>query len=174
MVINLEQQSVKAIVLGDDIIIAQDDLVTSTGSLFYVPVGEALLGHVVDCLGKPIDTYDELLYEEFNYIEAKAPGIISRKSVHESMKTGILCIDSAISIGRGQRELIIGDRQTGKTTIAVDTIINHKGLEKDDQEKLYCVYVAIGQRLSSVVNLVEKLKSLESFDYVTVVSATAA
>lgn len=174
MVINLEVGSIKAIVLGDDTKIVQDDIVTSTGALFYVPVGESLLGRVVDCLGKPIDSDNAIGYEEFNYIEAKAPGIISRKSVHESMKTGILCIDSTISIGRGQRELIIGDRQTGKTTIAIDTIINHRNLDADDQEKLYCIYVAIGQRLSSVVSLVEKLKSLNAFDFVTVVSATAA
>lgn len=174
MVINLELDSIKAIVLGDDTKIVQDDIVTSTGALFYVPVGESLLGRVVDCLGKPIDSDVSINYDEFNYIEAKAPGIISRKSVHESMRTGILCIDSTISIGRGQRELIIGDRQTGKTTIAIDTIINHRNLSNDDQEKLYCIYVAIGQRLSSVVSLVEKLKSLNAFDFVTVVSATAA
>jgi len=128
MVINIELDSIKAIVLGDDTQIKQDDLVTSTGDLFYVPVGENLLGHVVDTLGSPMDTDDKLDYNEFNYVEAKAPGIISRKSVHEAMQTGILTIDSAISIGRGQRELIIGDRQTGKTTIAIDTIINHRNI----------------------------------------------
>jgi len=174
LVMNIETSGVKALVLGDDTKIMQDDLVIPSGSLFYVPVGSNLLGRVVDCLGNPIDGGEKIVYEEFNYIEAKAPGIITRKSVHEAMQTGILCIDSAISIGRGQRELIIGDRQTGKTTIAIDTIINHRNLSEDNQEKLYCVYVAIGQRLSSVVNLVEQLKLQNAFDYVTVVSATAA
>jgi F-type H+-transporting ATPase subunit alpha len=171
---NIETDSIKVLVLGDDTKIVQDDLATPTGTLFYVPVGESLLGRIVDCLGKPIDSDEKIAYEEFNYIEAKAPGIITRKSVHESMQTGILCIDSTISIGRGQRELIIGDRQTGKTTIAVDTIINHRNLEKDDAQKLYCIYVAIGQRISSVSNLVEQLKAQNAFDYVTIVSATAA
>lgn len=171
---NIETDSIKVLVLGDDTKIVQDDLATPTGTLFYVPVGESLLGRIVDCLGKPIDSDEKIAYEEFNYIEAKAPGIITRKSVHESMQTGILCIDSTISIGRGQRELIIGDRQTGKTTIAVDTIINHRNLEKDDAQKLYCIYVAIGQRISSVSNLVEQLKTQNAFDYVTIVSATAA
>ena len=161
MVTNIENDGIKAIILGDDSKIVQDYIATSTGNLFYVPVGENLLGRVVD-------------YQEFNYIEAKAPGIISRKSVHEAMQTGILTIDSAVSIGRGQRELIIGDRQTGKTTIAVDTIINHRNLLTDDSQKLYCIYIAIGQRLSSVVTIVDQLKSLNAFDYVTVVSATAA
>ena len=174
MVINIETDNIKAIVLGDDTQIGQDDIATSTGDLFYVPVGENLLGRVVDTLGVPMDTDEKLEYSEFNYIEAKAPGIISRKSVHEAMQTGILTIDAAVSIGRGQRELIIGDRQTGKTTIAIDTIINHRGLEQDDAQKLYCIYVAIGQRLSSVVNIVEQLKAVKAFDYVTIVSATAA
>jgi F-type H+-transporting ATPase subunit alpha len=174
LVINIELQGIKAIVLGDDTKIIQDDLAVPTGTLFYVPVGENLLGRVVDCLGKPMDSDEPLAYEEFNYLEAKAPGTITRKSVHESLATGILAIDAAISIGRGQRELIIGDRQTGKTTIAVDTIINHRNIAKDDQQKLYCIYVAVGQRLSSVVTLVDQLKALGAFEYVTVVSATAS
>jgi len=174
MVINIENDSIKAIVLGDDTRIVQDDIATSTGNLFYVPVGDNLLGRIVDCLGVPMDTDEKIIYQEFNYIEAKAPGIISRKSVHEAMQTGILTIDSAVSIGRGQRELIIGDRQTGKTTIAIDTIINHRDLALEDAQKLYCIYVAIGQRLSSVVTIVEQLKSLNAFDYVTIVSAAAA
>jgi len=174
MVINIENDSIKAIVLGDDTKIVQDDIVISTGDLFYVPVGENLLGRVVDTLGNPIDTDDKIAYQEFNYIEAKAPGIISRKSVHEAMQTGILTIDSTVAIGRGQRELIIGDRQTGKTTIAIDTIINHRNIINDDAQKLYCIYIAIGQRLSSIVTIVEQLKILNAFDYVTIVSATAA
>jgi len=174
MISNLEKNSVSAIVLGDDTAIVQGDLVTSTGSLLYVPVGSNLLGRVVDSLGVPIDGLEAINYDEFAYIEAKAPGIITRKSVHEAMQTGILCIDSAVSIGRGQRELIIGDRQTGKTTIAIDTILNHRNLAADDQQKLYCIYVAVGQKRTSVVNLVEKLKAENAFDYVTVVSATAS
>jgi F-type H+-transporting ATPase subunit alpha len=174
MIINLEKNSVKAVVLGDDIKISQDDLVTATGSLLYVPVGDNMLGRVVDTLGMPIDAQGEIAYKEFNYIDTKAPGIISRKSVHESMATGILAIDSAISIGRGQRELIIGDRQTGKTTIAMDAIINHRGLAADDMTKLYCIYTGIGQRMSFITSLVEKLKALGAFDFATVVSATAA
>lgn len=174
MVMNIENDGIKALVLGNDANIVQDDIATSTGNLFYVPVGENLLGRVVDCLGVPMDSDEKISYQEFNYIEAKAPGIISRKSVHESMMTGILTIDSAVSIGRGQRELIIGDRQTGKSTIAIDTIINHRNIAADDQQKLYCIYVAIGTRLSSVVTLVDQLKAANSFDYVTVVSATAA
>src|SRR6185437_1305630 len=125
MVINIEIDNIKAIVLGDDTKIVQDDIATSTGDLFYVPVGENLLGRVVDTVGVPMDTDEVIENQEFNYIEAKAPGIISRKSVHEAMQTGILTIDAAVAIGRGQRELIIGDRQTGKTTITIDTIINH-------------------------------------------------
>lgn len=174
MVINIENDGIKAIVLGNDTKIVQDDIATSTGDLFYVPVGRNLLGRVVDCLGVPMDTEEKITYEEFSYIEAKAPGIISRKSVHEAMQTGILTIDSAISIGRGQRELIIGDRQTGKSTIAIDTILNHRNIAEDDHSKLYCLYVAIGQRLSSVVTLVDQLKAANAFDFVTVVSATAA
>jgi len=174
MVINIEVDGVKAIVLGDDTKISQDDIVVPTGSLFFVPVGKELLGRVVDCLGRPIDSTDDIQYSEFSYIEAKAPGIISRRSVSEAMQTGILCIDSAIAIGRGQRELIIGDRQTGKTTITIDSIINHKNINDDDAQKLYCIYVAIGQRMSSVVRLVEVLKNRNAFDYVTIVSATAA
>jgi F-type H+-transporting ATPase subunit alpha len=174
MISNLEKNSVSAIVLGDDTTIRQGDLVTSTGSLLYVPVGTNLLGRVVDSLGVPIDGLEAIEYSEFGYIETKAPGIITRKSVHEAMQTGILCIDSAVSIGRGQRELIIGDRQTGKTTIAIDTILNHKNLGVNDAQKLYCIYVAIGQKRTSVVNLVERLKQENAFDYVTVVSATAS
>lgn len=174
MVMNIEYDGIKAIVLGDDSQIVQDDIAISTGNLFYVPVGDNLLGRVVDCLGVPMDSDEKIEYQEFNYIEAKAPGIIARKSVHEAMQTGILTIDSTVSIGRGQRELIIGDRQTGKTTIAIDTIINHRNIEVDDEQKLYCIYVAIGQRMSSVVTLVERLKALDAFNYVTVVSATAA
>lgn len=154
LIFNLERSAAKAVVLGDDTAIKQDDVVVSTESLLYVPVGEKLLGRVVDGLGTTIDDGETIDYDEYGYIEVKAPGIISRKSVHEAMQTGILAIDSMVAIGRGQRELIIGDRQTGKTTLAVDTILNHRNLTEDDEQKLYCIYVAIGQKRSSVANLV--------------------
>lgn len=174
LVSNLEPHSFSAIILGDESSVVQGDLVFSTGELLYVPVGTELLGRVVDGLGVPVDGLGEVEHQEFAYVDAKAPGIISRQSVNEAMQTGILAIDSTTAIGRGQRELIIGDRQTGKTTIAVDTILNHRGLEVDDFDKLYCIYVAVGQKRTSVVNMVEKLKSEDAFDYVTVVAATAS
>jgi len=146
MICNLEKNSVSAIVLGDDTLVGQGDLVTDTGNLLYVPVGLNFLGRVVDALGTPIDGLEAVEHDEYSYIETEAPGIITRKSVHESMQTGIIAIDSAVSIGRGQRELIIGDRQTGKTTIAIDTILNHRNLDVDDTSKLYCIYVAVGQK----------------------------
>lgn len=174
LVLGLTSNSISAVVLGDDTSIVQGTIVIGTGNLLYVPVGESLLGRVVDTMGQPIDGLGPVDATSFGYIESKAPGIISRKSVHESVQTGILAIDAGVAIGRGQRELIIGDRQTGKTTIAIDTILNHRSLELDDSQKLYCLYVTIGQKKSSVVNLVEKLKIENAFDYVTVVAATAA
>jgi F-type H+-transporting ATPase subunit alpha len=173
LVFNIEVNGIKAIVLGDDTIIKQDDVVVSTGSLLYVPVGDQMLGKVVDSLGIALDG-TTIEYDKYAYIEAKAPGIIPRKSVHEALQTGTLAIDSAVAIGRGQRELIIGDRQTGKTTIAIDTILNHRDLEESAPKKLYCVYVAIGQKRSSVSNLMTLLKDNKAFDYVTIVSSTAS
>jgi F-type H+-transporting ATPase subunit alpha len=173
-VINIELDKIKAVVLGDDILVKEGAVATSTGELFYAPVGKGSLGRVVNALGNPVDGGEEIEAEEFNYIEVKAPGIITRKSVHESLATGVLAIDAAISIGRGQRELIIGDRQTGKTTLIVDSIINHKGLEEDDSSKLYCIYGATGQRQSSVTNIKILLESLSAVDYTTFVAATAS
>jgi len=173
-VINIELDKIKVIVLGEDIAVKEGMSVTSTGELFHAPVGKGALGRVVDTLGSPIDGGEDFEAEEYNYIEVKAPGIITRKSVHESLATGVLAIDAAISIGRGQRELIIGDRQTGKTTLIVDTMINHRGLEADDAQRLYCVYNPTGQRQSSVLNMVALLKDLKAFDHVMVVSATAS
>jgi F-type H+/Na+-transporting ATPase subunit alpha len=174
LVSNLEPHSFSAIVLGDESAVVQGDLVFSTGELLYVPVGTELLGRVVDGLGVPIDGLGEVEHQEFAYVDAKAPGIISRQSVNEAMQTGILAIDSTTAIGRGQRELIIGDRQTGKTTIAIDTILNHRSLEVDDTEKLYCIYVAVGQKRTSVVNMVEKLKSEDAFECVTILGGFSA
>src|SRR5262249_50238065 len=138
------------------------------GKIAQVPVGEALIGRVVNALGQPIDGKGPIEAKESRKIEIKAPGIIARKSVHEPMQTGLKAIDSMIPIGRGQRELIIGDRQTGKTTVAVDTIINQKG------QNVYCFYVAIGQKQSTVASVVDKLREHGALAYTTVVAATAS
>ncbi|MGN0605565.1 MAG: F0F1 ATP synthase subunit alpha [Oscillospiraceae bacterium] len=168
MALNLEQDFVGAVMLGSDADIKEGDVVKRTGKIVSVPVGEALLGRVVNALGQPIDGKGIILTEETAPIEKIAPGIITRKSVHKPLQTGIKAIDSMIPIGRGQRELIIGDRQTGKTAIAIDTIINQKG--KD----VICIYVAIGQKRSTVANVVENLTKAGAMDYTIVVSATAS
>jgi len=176
MALNLENDIVGVVVFGDDEQIEEGALVMRTKKLFTVPVGDMLLGRVVDPLGNPIDGAGPLNLEKAEYkrIEIKAPGILKRKSVHEPVQTGIKAIDSLLPIGRGQRELIIGDRQTGKTTIAIDTIINQKQVTDDKNNMLYCVYVAIGQKRSTVVQLVESLKKNGSMDYTVVVAATAS
>lgn len=168
MVLNLEKDSVGVVVFGEDRDIKEGDTVKRTKRIVEVPVGEALLGRVVDVLGRPIDGRGPIEATERRLIDVKAPGIISRKSVHEPLQTGIKSIDSMIPIGRGQRELIIGDRQTGKTAIALDTIVNQKGLG------VHCFYVAIGQKQSTVAQVVEKLRSTGALEYTTVVAATAA
>ena len=165
---NLEENSVSIVLLGSDAGIREGDTVKRTGSVVSVPVGEALIGRVVDALGAPIDGKGEIQAAKYMPIEAPAPGIIERKHVSVPLQTGIKAIDAMIPIGRGQRELIIGDRQTGKTTIATDTIINQKG--KD----VICVYVAIGQKRSTVSQLVETLTAAGAMDYTIVVSATAS
>jgi F-type H+-transporting ATPase subunit alpha len=153
MVLNLEKDSVGVVIFGEDRTIKEGDTVKRTKKIVQVPVGEALLGRVVNVMGQPIDGQGPIETEHSRVIEMKAPGIIARKSVHEPLQTGIKAIDSMIPIGRGQRELIIGDRQTGKTAIAIDTIINQKGLD------VQCFYVAIGQKNSTVAQVVEKLRS---------------
>lgn len=168
MVMNLNEDSVGAILFGNDSLIEEGNLVKRTHQVVEVPVGDALLGRVVNALGQPIDGLGEIAAEKNRPIEQIAPGVMTRKSVDVPLETGIKAIDTMIPIGRGQRELIIGDRQTGKTAIAVDTIINQKG--KD----VLCVYVAIGQKNSTVVQLVEKLKEFDAMSYTTVVSATAS
>lgn len=168
MVMNLNEDSVGAILFGNDSLIEEGDLVKRTHQVVEVPVGDALLGRVVNALGQPIDGLGEIAADKTRPIERIAPGVMTRKSVDVPLETGIKAIDTMIPIGRGQRELIIGDRQTGKTAIAVDTIINQKG--KD----VLCVYVAIGQKNSTVVQLVEKLKEFDAMSYTTVVSATAS
>ena len=165
---NLEENSVSIVLFGSDENIGEGQTVKRTGKVVSVPVGEAMIGRVVNALGQPIDGAGPISASEFRPIETNAPGICARKSVHEPLQTGIKAIDSMVPIGRGQRELIIGDRQTGKTTIATDTIINQKG--KD----VICIYVAIGQKRSTVASLVENLAKNGAMDYTTVVAATAS
>ncbi len=177
MALNLETDNVGVVIFGEDRGIKEGDTVKRTRAIVDVPVGKALLGRVVDALGNPIDGKGPLGDTERARIEVKAPGIIPRRSVHEPVQTGLKAIDSLIPIGRGQRELIIGDRQTGKTAIILDTIINQKGINdnaKDESEKLYCVYVAIGQKRSSVARIVKTLEDYNAMDYTTVVAATAS
>ena len=177
MTLNLEEDNVGVVIFGDDRNIKEGDTVKRTGDIVDVPVGKALLGRVVDALGDPIDGKGPIDASERSLIEVKAPGIIPRKSVHEPMQTGLKAIDSLIPIGRGQRELIIGDRQTGKTAIIVDTILNQKKVNDtaaDDSEKLYCIYVAIGQKRSSVAQLVKVLEENGAMEYSIVVAATAS
>ena len=177
MALNLESDNVGIVIFGDDRAIKEGDTVKRTGSIVDVPVGKELLGRVVDALGNPIDGKENLKKGiKRKRVEVKAPGIISRKSVSEPMQTGLKAIDSLIPIGRGQRELIIGDRQTGKTAVAIDTIINQKKINESDDEKkkLYCIYVAIGQKRSTVAQIVKTLQDAGAMDYTIVVSATAS
>jgi F-type H+-transporting ATPase subunit alpha len=168
LVLNLEEDNVGVVLLGEFESVREGDIVKRTGKIAQVPVGEALIGRVVDALGQPIDGKGPIDSKESRKIEIKAPGIIARKGVHEPVQTGIKAIDSTIPIGRGQRELIIGDRQTGKTAIAVDTIINQKG------QNMYCFYVAIGQKQSTVASVVDKLRECGAMEFTTVISATAS
>ena len=177
MALNLESDNVGVVIFGDDRAIKEGDTVKRTGAIVDVPVGKELLGRVVDGLGNPIDgkgSLDKSLKR--NRVEVKAPGIIPRKSVSEPMQTGLKAIDSLIPVGRGQRELIIGDRQTGKTAVAIDTIINQKKINESDDEskKLYCIYVAVGQKRSTVAQIVKTLEDAGAMEYTTIVSATAS
>ena len=168
MVLNLEEENVGAVLMGSDAHISEGDTVKRTGRIVEVPVGDALLGRVVNALGQAIDGKEAIVSDKFRPIERVAPGVMTRKSVHQPVQTGLKIIDSMIPIGRGQRELIIGDRQTGKTAIAIDTIINQKG------KNVICIYVAIGQKRSTVANLVENLSKNGAMDYTIVVAATAS
>ena len=177
MALNLEKDNVGVVIFGDDRAIKEGDIVKRTGSIVDVPVGKELLGRVVDGLGNPIDgkgVLDKGLKR--NRVEVKAPGIIPRRSVSEPVQTGLKAIDSLIPIGRGQRELIIGDRQTGKTAVAIDTIINQKEINQsgDEKQKLYCIYVAIGQKRSTVAQIVKTLEDAGAMEYTTIVAATAS
>jgi F-type H+-transporting ATPase subunit alpha len=176
MALNLESDNVGVVIFGDDKAIREGDTVTRTGQIVDVPVGRGLLGRVVDALGNPIDGKGVVVYTERRLVETKAPGIIPRKSVHEPMSTGIKAIDVLVPVGRGQRELIIGDRQTGKTALIIDTIINQKTVNAgtDESKKLYCIYVAVGQKRSTVAQLVRTLEEYGVMEYSIVVAATAS
>ncbi len=166
--LNLEEDSVGAVLMGESSELREGDVVKRTGQIAKVPVGEALIGRVVDALGNPIDGAGPIQTKESRFVEIKAPGIVKRKSVHQPLQTGLKAIDSMIPIGRGQRELIIGDRQTGKTAVALDTIINQKG--KD----IICIYVAIGQKRSNVAQVAERLRSFGAMEHTIIVAATAS
>ncbi|MCE5314567.1 MAG: F0F1 ATP synthase subunit alpha [Armatimonadota bacterium] len=168
MVLNLEEDNVGCVVLGPDTEIKEGDQVKRTGRIIDVPVGEAMLGRVVNALGEPLDGKGPVVATERRHVETRAPGVVDRQPVKESLATGIKAIDSMIPIGRGQRELIIGDRQTGKTAIAVDTILNQKG------QDVYCIYVAIGQKLSTVAGITQVLEKNGAMEYTTVVVASAS
>lgn len=176
MALNLENDNVGVVIFGNDRSVKEGDVVKRTGDIVDMPIGEGLLGRVVDALGNPIDGKGPINSSERKRVEVKAPGIIPRKSVHEPMQTGIKSVDALLPIGRGQRELIIGDRQTGKTTIAIDTIINQKATHdsNDEKRKLYCVYVAIGQKRSTVAQMIRQLEEAGAMSYTTVIAATAS
>ncbi|HTV87884.1 MAG TPA: F0F1 ATP synthase subunit alpha, partial [Stellaceae bacterium] len=176
MALNLELDNVGIVIFGDDSGIREGDTVKRTGAIVDVPVGRGLLGRVVDALGNPIDGKGPLADVQRARVEVKAPGIVPRRSVHEPVQTGLKAIDSLVPIGRGQRELIIGDRQTGKTAVAIDTILNQKNVNAgtDESRKLYCIYVAIGQKRSTVAQIVKTLQDYGALEYSIVVAATAS
>src|SRR4051812_16448291 len=176
MALNLERDNVGVVIFGSDAAIKEGDEVRRLGEIVDVPVGRGLLGRVVNPLGEPIDGKGPIQYTERRRVDVKAPGIIPRKSVHEPVQTGLKAIDTLIPIGRGQRELIIGDRQTGKTAVAIDAILNQKAANAgtDESAKLYCIYVAIGQKRSTVAQIVRTLEERGALDYTIVVSATAS
>src|SRR5499433_755457 len=176
MALNLERDNVGVVIFGDDRNIKEGDTVKRTGAIVDWPVGKGLLGRVVDGLGNPIDGKGPLTDVKRQRVEVKAPGIIPRKSVHEPMQTGLKAIDALVPVGRGQRELIIGDRQTGKTAVAVDTILNQKAVNAsgDESKKLYCIYVAIGQKRSTVAQFVKQLEESGALEYSIIVAATAS
>ena len=176
MALNLENDNVGVVIFGDDRNIKEGDTIKRTNAIVDVPVGKELLGRVVDGLGNPIDGKGSLSAKDRKRVEVKAPGIIPRQSVNEPMQTGLKSIDSLIPIGRGQRELIIGDRQTGKTAVAIDAIINQKKINEssDEKKKLYCVYVAIGQKRSTVAQITKTLEEAGALKYTTIVATTAS
>ena len=177
MALNLESDNVGIVIFGSDRDIKEGQTVKRTGTIVDVPVGKELLGRVVDALGNPIDGKGPIASTRRSRVDVKAPGIIPRKSVHEPMATGLKAVDALIPIGRGQRELIIGDRQTGKTAIALDTILNQRALNVEgapESQKLYCVYVAVGQKRSTVAQFVKVLEERGALEYSIVIAATAS
>ena len=176
MALNLEEGNVGVVLLGDDRVIKDGDIVRKTGRIADVPVGEELIGRVVNSLGDPLDGKGPIVTKERRLLESGAPNVVQRQPVNTPVQTGIKAVDSMIPIGRGQRELIIGDRQTGKTAIAIDTIINQKGVNasSDESKKLYCIYVAIGQKRSSVAQFVKVLQDAGALEYSIIVAATAS
>ncbi|HVX82315.1 MAG TPA: F0F1 ATP synthase subunit alpha, partial [Devosiaceae bacterium] len=177
MALNLETDNVGVVIFGADRAIKEGDTVKRTGAIVDTPVGKGLLGRVVDALGNPIDGKGPIQYTERRRVDVKAPGILPRKSVHEPMSTGLKAIDALIPIGRGQRELIIGDRQTGKTAVILDTFLNQKPAHlanASETEKLYCIYVAVGQKRSTVAQFVKILEDNGALDYSIVIAATAS
>jgi F-type H+-transporting ATPase subunit alpha len=176
MALNLEADNVGAVIFGSDSRIREGDTVKRTGTIVDVPVGKGLLGRVVDGLGNPIDGKGPIVSDQRSRVEVKAPGIIPRQSVHEPVQTGLKALDALVPVGRGQRELIIGDRQTGKTAVAIDAFINQKGANAgtDEKTKLYCIYVAVGQKRSTVAQIVRQLEENGAMEYTIVVAATAS
>ncbi len=176
MALNLEVDNVGVVIFGNDRDIKEGDIVRRTGDIVEVPVGKELLGRVVDGLGNPIDGKGPINAKQTSRVEVKAPGIIPRKSVHEPMQTGLKAVDALVPIGRGQRELIIGDRQTGKTAVAIDAIINQKEINKasDEKKHMYCIYVSIGQKRSTVAQLVKELEEQGAMEYSIIIAATAS
>ncbi|MGZ8421116.1 MAG: F0F1 ATP synthase subunit alpha, partial [Allosphingosinicella sp.] len=176
MALNLEADNVGVVIFGNDSSIREGDTCRRTGTIVDVPVGKGLLGRVVDGLGNPIDGKGPIVAEKRMRVEVKAPGIIPRKSVHEPVQTGLKALDALVPVGRGQRELIIGDRQTGKSAVALDTFINQREINKAgaESEKLYCIYVAIGQKRSTVAQIVRALEENGAMEYTIVVAATAS
>ena len=176
MALNLEADNVGVVIFGSDAEISEGSTVKRTGTIVDVPIGKGLLGRVVDALGNPIDGKGPIETTERRRVEVKAPGIIPSKSVHEPVQTGLKALDALVPIGRGQRELIIGDRQTGKTAVALDTFINQKDINTSgkESEKLYCIYVAIGQKRSTVAQIVRALEENGAMEYTIVVAATAS
>ncbi|NJC06573.1 F-type H+-transporting ATPase subunit alpha [Sphingomonas kaistensis] len=176
MALNLEADNVGVVIFGSDSNISEGSTAKRTGTIVDVPVGRGLLGRVVDALGNPIDGKGPIVTDQRSRVEVKAPGIIPRKSVHEPMQTGLKALDALVPVGRGQRELIIGDRQTGKTAVALDTFINQKAAHQgtDENEKLYCIYVAVGQKRSTVAQIVRALEENGAMEYSIVVAATAS
>jgi len=174
LALNLEEETIGAVLIGDDTLIREGDTVRQTGRIIEIPVGMGMLGRVVDALGKPVDGKGPIHSDHFSRLEVVAPGVVDRQPVTQPLQTGIKAIDAMIPIGKGQRELVIGDRQTGKTSICIDTIINQKSTHQSGDEPVYCIYVACGQKMSNVARVVQTLESFGAMEYTTVVVATAA